>query len=146
MFGFISFAFKLIFSAIISGAISYIKPKEERNEASAIFASLIGILSTSVISVANQLPDVAVGYGFGLTTLAVLVIVNSLTKDMSFEGRLMYLFASIIGIVVGVGYILHAIALCALIYFVMTNSHELLKHFEPKHENENDKQMEKIIN
>jgi hypothetical protein len=138
MFGFISFAFKIIFTAIISGAVSYAKSKEERTEAFVVLTSLIGVLSASIVSLTSQFPGESIGFSYGLSTFAVLVIVNSLTKKNCIEDRMILIFSSILGITIGSGFVLYAIVLCVLVYFMMTSSRELLNHFEAKNDAENE--------
>ena len=128
MFGFIAFAFKLIFAAILGGAFSYItKTNSEAEDHSAMVnMAMVSVLATSLVGLTVQLPNDYRGFAVGAAIFTVLHVTNSIIKLEDLSHRLQILFASIIGIIVGVGYILQAAILCFILFMILNNSGSLL--------------------
>ena len=128
MFGFIAFAFKLIFAAILGGAFSYItKTNSEAEDHSAMVnMAMVSVLATSLVGLTVQLPNDYRGFAVGAAIFTVLHVTNSIIKLEDLSQRLQILFASIIGIIVGVGYILQAAILCFILFMILNNSGSLL--------------------
>ena len=131
MFGFIAFAFKLIFAAILGGAFSYItKTNSEGEEHSAMVnMAMVSVLATSLVGLTVQLPNDFRGFAVGAAIFTVLHVTNSMIKLEDLSQRLQILFASIIGIIVGVGYILQATVLCFILFMILNNSGSLMSSF-----------------
>ena len=131
MFGFIAFAFKLIFSAILGGAFSYItKMNSEAEDHSAMVnMAMVSVLATSLVGLTVQLPNDFRGFAVGAAIFTVLHVTNSIIKLEDLSQRLQILFASIIGIIVGVGYILQAAVLCFILFMILNNSGSLMSSF-----------------
>ena len=133
MFGFIAFAFKLIFAAILGGAFSYItKTNSETEDHSAMVnMAMVSVLATSLVGLTVQLPNDFRGFAVGAAIFTVLHVTNSMIKLEDLSQRLQILFASIIGIIVGVGYILQATVLCFILFMILNNSGSLMSSFIP---------------
>ena len=131
MFGFIAFAFKLIFAAILGGAFSYItKTNSETEDHSAMVnMAMVSVLATSLVGLTVQLPNDFRGFAVGAAIFTVLHVTNSMIKLEDLSQRLQILFASIIGIIVGVGYILQAMVLCFILFMILNNSGSLMSSF-----------------
>ena len=133
MFGFIAFAFKLIFAAILGGAFSYItKTNSETEDHSAMVnMAMVSVLAASLVGLTVQLPNDFRGFAVGAAIFTVLHVTNSIIKLEDLSQRLQILFASIIGIIVGVGYILQATVLCFILFMILNNSGSLMSSFIP---------------
>jgi len=131
MFGFIAFAFKLIFAAILGGAFSYITKtnSETENHSAMVNMAMVSVLATSLVGLTVQLPNDFRGFAVGAAIFTVLHVTNSIIKLEDLSQRLQILFASIIGIIVGVGYILQAMVLCFILFMILNNSGSLMSSF-----------------
>ena len=131
MFGFIAFAFKLIFAAILGGAFSYITKtnSETENHSAMVNMAMVSVLATSLVGLTVQLPNDFRGFAVGAAIFTVLHVTNSIIKLEDLSQRLQILFASIIGIIVGVGYILQATVLCFILFMILNNSGSLMSSF-----------------
>ena len=140
MFGFIAFAFKLIFAAILGGAFSYItKTNSEAEDHSAMVnMAMVSVLATSLVGLTVQLPSDYRGFAVGAAIFTVLHVTNSIIKLEDLSHRLQILFASIIGIIVGVGYILQAAILCFILFMILNNSGSLLSSFTSDSKDDSD--------
>ena len=140
MFGFIAFAFKLIFAAILGGAFSYITKtnSEAEDHSEMVNMAMVSVLATSLVGLTVQLPDNFRGFAVGAAIFTVLHVTNSIVKSEDLSYRLQILFASIIGIIVGVGYILQAAVLCFILFMILNNSVSLMSSFISDAKNDND--------
>ena len=140
MFGFIAFAFKLIFAAILGGAFSYITKtsSEAEDHSEMVNMAMVSVLATSLVGLTVQLPDNFRGFAVGAAIFTVLHVTNSIVKSEDLPHRLQILFASIIGIIVGVGYILQAAVLCFILFMILNNSVSLMSSFTSDTKIDND--------
>jgi len=140
MFGFIAFVFKLIFSAILGGAFSYItKTNSEAEDHSAMVnMAMVSVLATSLVGLTVQLPNDFKGFAVGAAIFTVLHVTNSIIKSEGLSQRLQILFASVIGIIVGVGYILQAMVLCFILFMILNNSGSLLNSLTSNSKDDSD--------
>lgn len=145
MFGFIAFGFKLIFAAILGGAFSYI-PGNSSEDKRILDTSLICIFAAAILGLTSQFSGNVNGFAMGIGILSVIYITNSLSGKFEFTSRLTYLFSALAGIVIGAGYILQAILLTLLIYFILRNSESLLKYIEKDKTPEGDPATENLSN
>ena len=139
MFGFIAFAFKLIFSAILGGAFSYITKtdSEAEDHSEMVNMAMVSVLATSLVGLTVQLPNDYRGFAVGAAIFTVLHVTNSIVKSEDLSHRLQILFSSIIGIIVGIGYILQAIVLCFILFMILNNSGSLLNSFKSNTNDDN---------
>jgi len=140
MFGFIAFAFKLIFAAILGGAFSYITKTNSKAEdhSAMVNMAMVSVLATSLVGLTVQLPNDFRGFAVGAAIFTVLHVTNSIIKLEDLSHRLQILFASIIGIIVGVGYILQAAILCFILFMILNNSGSLLNSFTSDSKDDSD--------
>ena len=133
MFGFIAFAFKLIFAAILGGAFSYITAtnSEAENHSAMVNMAMVSVLASSLVGLTVQLPNDFRGFAVGAAIFTVLHVTNSIIKSENLSQRLQVLFASIIGIIVGVGYILQATVLCFILFMILNNSGSIISDIIP---------------
>ena len=143
MFGFISFGVKIILASIMGGAINYI-PGEIDNSHKIVESSLICIFSASILALVRQFSDKGESLAMGFGILAVIIMVCSLSKHMEFGKRIIWLFASVIGMIIGSGFIIQACLLGALIYLILHNSENIMEYIYNKPEEMSDSSIENI--
>ena len=125
MFGFISFGFKIIFASIIGGALNYI-PGESENSQNIVETSLICIFSASIMGLTRQITYEGEYLPMGFGILAIIIMIISISKNLEFRKRIMWLFAAVIGMIIGSGFLIQACLLGALIYLILRNSEHLM--------------------
>ena len=145
MFGFIAFGFKLLIAAIIGGALSYI-PEEDAEEWKILETSLICLFGAAILGLAKQYPSAEYNFAMGFCILAVTIVTISISKNLDFLNRIMWLFAAAAGMIIGSGYILQAALLSALVYIILQNSDKLLNYFESNSSDKDSTKIEKISN
>ena len=82
--------------------------------------------------------------GFGI--LAVTIVTISISKNLEFLNRIMWLFAAAAGMIIGSGYILQAALLSVLVYIILRNSDKLLNYLESNSSDKDNNNVEKISN
>ena len=145
MFGFIAFGFKLLIAAITGGALSYI-PGGEGEEHKIVETSLICLFGAAILGLANQYPSAEYNFAMGLGILAVTIVTISISKNLEFLNRIMWLFAAAAGMIIGSGYILQAALLSVLVYIILQNSDRLLNYFESNSSDKDNTNFENISN
>ena len=133
MLGLISFGLKIIFASIIGGALNYI-PGESENSKNIVETSLICVFSASVMGLARQFEDKGEYIPMGFGVLAVVIVVISISKNMEFGKRIIWLFSGVVGMIIGSGFFVQACLLSALIYFILRDSENLLDYLHKKPE------------
>ena len=133
MFGFIAFGFKLIFAAIAGGALSYI-PGEETQNHKIVETSLICIFGAAILGLTSQLHYGEYNIVTGIGILAVIMGIISISKNLDFVNRMVWLFSGVSGMIIGAGYIVQAILLVGLVYVILRNSEHLLNYFDQETE------------
>ena len=145
MFGFIAFGFKLIFAAIAGGALSYI-PGEETQNYKIVETSLICIFGAAILGLTSQLNLGEFNIVTGIGILAVIIGIISISKNLDFVNRMVWLFSGVSGMIIGAGYIVQALLLVGLIYLILRNSDDLLGYFGQETEKTDDGSIENISN
>ena len=145
MFGFIAFGFKLIFAAIAGGALSYI-PGEETQNYKIVETSLICIFGAAILGLTSQLNLGEFNIVTGIGILAVIIGIISISKNLDFVNRMVWLFSGVSGMIIGAGYIVQALLLVGLIYLILRNSDDLLGYFGQETEKPDDGSIENISN
>ena len=145
MFGFITFGFKLLIAAIIGGALSYI-PGEDAEEHKIVETSLICLFGAAILGLTNQYPGSEYNFAMGFGILAVTIVTISISKNLDFLNRIMWLFAAAAGMIIGSGYILQAALLSILVYIILQNSDRLLNYFESNSSDKDNTNIENISN
>ena len=133
MLGLLTFGLKIIFASIIGGALNYI-PGESENSKNIVETSLICVFSASVMGLVRQFGDKGEYIVMGFGVLAIVIVVISISKNMEFGKRIIWLFSGVVGMIIGSGFFIQACLLGALIYLILRNSENLLDyiHKSPK--------------
>ena len=145
MFGFIAFGFKLLFAAILGGALNYI-PGEEAQEHKVLETSLICIFSAAILGLTSQLSGNGYDFAMGFGILAVTIGIISLSKNLEFKNRMIWFFSGSAGMMIGSGYIVQAALLIVLVYIILQNSARLLNYFDRDLEESDDSSIENASN
>ena len=133
MLAFISFGLKIIFASIIGGAMNYV-PDETENSQNIINTSLICVFSASIMGLTRQFSDQGEYVVMGFGVLAVIIGVISISNDLKFGERIIWLFVAIIGMIIGSGFIIQGCLLGILIYLILHNSENLINYIHKKPE------------
>mgnify|MGYP001204600534 CR=1 FL=1 len=133
MLGLISFGLKIIFASIIGGALNYI-PGESENKQDIVETSLICVFSASVLGLARQFSSKGEYLAMGFGILAVIIMVISISKNSEFRKRIIWLFSSVMGMIIGCGLFVQACLLGALIYLILRNSEHIMDYLYEKPE------------
>ena len=145
MFGFIAFGFKLLFAAIIGGALSYI-PGEETQEYKIIESSLICIYGAAILGLTNQLTGNGYNISIGIGILTVTIGIISISKNVDFKSRIIWLFSGTSGMIIGSGYILQAALPVILVYVILQNSDKMLNYLDRNIEVSDDSSIRDVSN
>ena len=145
MFGFIAFGFKLLFAAILGGALNYI-PGEETQQFKVVESSLICIFGAAILGLTNQLSGNGYNFAMGFGILAVTIGIISISKKLEFKNRIIWLFSGTSGMIIGSGYIIQAALLVVLVYIILRNSEKLLNYFDQDTEQSDDSSIENVSN
>ena len=137
MIGLISFGLKIIFASIIGGALNYIPGKSKRNH-NIVETSLICIFSSSILGLTRQFTDNGEYFVMGFGVLSVIIFIVALTKNFEFTKRIIWMFAAVLGMIIGSGFFIQACLLCLLVYFILHNSENLMTYINKKPENAGD--------
>ena len=145
MFGFIAFGFKLLFAAIIGGALNYI-PGEEAQGFKVVETSLICIFGAAIVGLTSQLSGNGYNFAMGFGILAVTIGIISISKNLEFKNRIIWLFSGTSGMIIGSGYILQAALLVILVYIILRHSEKLLNYLDRDTEQSDDSSIENVSN
>ena len=145
MFGFIAFGFKLLFAAILGGALNYI-PGEETQQYKVVETSLICIFGAAILGLTNQLSGNGYNFAMGFGILAVTIGIISISKNLEFKNRIIWLFSGTSGMIIGSGYIIQAALLVVLVYIILRNSVRLLNYLDRDSEHLDDSSIENVSN
>ena len=145
MFGFIAFGFKLLFAAIIGGALNYI-PGDKAQEYKVVETSLICIFGAAIMGLTSQLSGNGYNIAMGFGILAVTIGIISISKNLEFKNRIIWLFSGSSGMIIGSGYIVQAALLVVLVYFILRNSEKLLNYLDRDSEQSDDSSIENVSN
>ena len=143
MFGFIAFGFKLLFAAIVGGALSYI-PGKEGQEYKIVETSLICIFSTAILGLTSQLSGNGYNFSMGIGILSVIIGIISISKNLEFKNRIIWLFSGLSGMIIGSGYILQAALLIVLVYIILQHSERLLNYLDRDSEKSDESSIENV--
>ena len=145
MFGFIAFGFKLLFAAIIGGALNYI-PGEESQGYKVVETSLICIFGAAIMGLTSQLSGNGYNVAMGFGILAVTIGIISISKNLEFKNRIIWFFSGSSGMIIGSGYIVQAALLVFLVYIILRNSEKLLNYLDRDSEQSDDSSIENVSN
>ena len=118
MFGLLAFFFKLFFSTFFSVLYSYFIIEEEKNNVAII---LFAVLGTSIGSMTMQLSDVNFSISHGISIFVLIYFSNKIFKVENIDKKILFIFPSIIGLMIGFGLIFQSIILIVFIYLIKNN-------------------------
>ena len=127
MLVFISFGLKIIIAAIIGGAMNYV-PGESEHSNNIVETCLICVFSASIMGLTLQFSHKGEYIAMGFGILAVVIVVNSISKNWEFGHRMMCLFVAVIGMIIGSGFLIQACFLGAIVYLILRNSENLMSY------------------
>ena len=145
MYGFIAFGFKVIFATIAGGALNYI-PGKESEQHKILETSLICIFGASILGLVSQLSGDGINFAIGFGIISVIIGTTFISKNLAFKDRIIWFFASVSGMIIGLGYIFQAAILIALIYIILRNSETLLNYLDRESDQSDDNVAENISN
>ena len=145
MFGFIAFGFKLLFAAIIGGALNYI-PGEDAQGYKVVETSLICIFGAAIVGLTSQLSGNGYNFAMGFGILAATIGIISISKNLKFKNRIIWLFSGSSGMIIGSGYIAQAALLVVLVYIILRKSEKLLNYLDRDTEQSDDSSIENVSN
>ena len=143
MLGIIVFGLKILFAAIMGGALNYIPDKIE-DSYKIIESALICIFSAAVLGLTSYFTENGQAFTMGFGVLSVSVIIMSITKNSDLNNRMILLFSSVIGMIIGSGYLIQAFLLGLLAYVIIHNSEHLLDYIHKNSEEVNDSRVKNI--
>ena len=108
--------------------------------------SLICLFGAAILGLANQYPGAEYNFAMGFGILAVTIVTISISKNLDFLNRIMWLFAAAAGMIIGSGYILQAALLSVMVYIILQNSDRLLNYFESNSSDKDNTNIENISN
>ncbi len=133
MLSLISFGLKIIFASIMGGALNYI-PGESENRKNIVETSLICVFSASIIGLVSQFVYKGEYFSIGFGVLAVIIVVISISRNLEFGKRIIWIFSGVVGMIIGAGFFIQACLLGALIFLILRNSENLLDYIHKKPE------------
>ncbi len=137
MLAFVAYVIKLVIGAVISYLFPSLLVKDISNQ-NHLSISLVGILSTSIFSVCMQLGgESAYILCLGGMLLVSFISYSISTKIDETEVLLVYSLA-VIGLFIGIGYILQGIILSFLVYYIIKNQSDLFLFLNQNDKNEDD--------
>ena len=145
MFGFIAFGFKLLFAAIVGGALSYI-PGEEAEDSKIVETSLICIFGAAILGLTSQLSGNEYNFAMGFGILTVIIGIIAISKNLGFTDRIIWFFSGAAGMIIGSGYIVQASMLVALVYIILQYNERLLNYLDSHSEQSDDSSIENVSN
>lgn len=133
MFAFLAFGFKLLFATLFGGALSY-EPGKANGDMRILYSALSAVFAAALIGLSRQFPDESSGLMAGACIVAIVITIVMLSREMNLVDRITLLFAAVIGMIIGAGFIFQSAMLTGLVYFIQKHSHSLLSHIEPEHD------------
>ena len=145
MLGLIVFGLKLLFAAIIGGALSYV-PGEEGQYHKIVETSLICIFSAAIMGLSSQLSATENNLPMGFGILTIVLVLISISKNIDFTNQMVRFFAGTSGMIIGSGYILQSIILAILVYIIFHNSSQFMNYLNQETNKSDDNTIENVSN
>ena len=141
----ISFAFKILLASILGGALNYLPGKSENNQ-NIVESSLICIFSASILGLTRQFSIEKEYFSMGIGVFAVIIGVILISKNLSFQNRIIWIFSAVVGMIIGSGLFFQALLLAGLIYLILHNSDTIFHYIdtETNQLNKSKKWMESV--
>ena len=121
-------------------------PGESENGNNIVETCLICVFSTSVTGLTRQFSNNGEYLAMGFGILAVVIVINSISKNLEFGKRIMWLFVAVIGMIIGSGFLIQACLLGTIVYLILRNSDKLLNCLESNSSDIDNTNVDKISN
>ena len=130
-----------IIKLIIGGVASYLLPSltiKEISKEDHLSISFIGIISTSIFTICigiggNESYILCAGGMFLLSSISI-----NLSSEIEGISKLLFFGVAIVGLFIGIGYILQGIILSFLVYYVIKNQSDLFLFLDNESNNKDD--------
>ena len=135
MFEFIAFIFKILFATFLGGLVKFkfdVNSDQKNNDI--ILSSMLALFSSSMLGMSLQFPNEILGMVSSASILACIGTTLYITKNKNIEDKIIYLFASLIGLISGVGLVFQAISFTIFIILLKRYSNDLLESVSIKEE------------
>ena len=137
MFEFIAFIFKICFATFFGALINYSFDEQKIDNEKIIYSSLVSLFSCSLLSMSLQFPDQITGIVTGASVITIIGTILFLTKDADIDSKIVFIFSSVIGMIIANGLIFQAIAFTIIIIFIKKYSNTILDSLKIEEEEEN---------
>ena len=135
MFEFIAFIFKILFATFLGGLVKFkfdVNSDQKNNDI--ILSSMLALFSSSMLGMSLQFPNEILGMVSSASILACIGTTLYITKNKNIEDKIIYLFASLIGLISGGGLVFQAILFTIFIVLLKRYSNDLLESVSIKEE------------
>ncbi|MBI45798.1 MAG: hypothetical protein CMG66_06520 [Candidatus Marinimicrobia bacterium] len=118
MFQLIVYIFKIVIAVIAGYALSYTSDKEDK--AFVFHYPLISFLASSLVGVIILIPDYN-SFLIGIIFFALIYYLAHNLEDFTLEEKYKFLFCSINGLIIGLGYIFYSIVVTLIFIYILNN-------------------------
>ena len=135
MFEFIAFILKILFATVLGGLVKFkfdVNSDQKNNDI--ILSSMLALFSSSMLGMSLQFPNEILGMVSSASILACIGTTLYITKNKNIEDKIIYLFASLIGLISGGGLVFQAILFTIFIVLLKRYSNDLLESVSIKEE------------
>ena len=134
MFEFLAFIFKIIFASFFGALINFSFEKDQLNNEQILHSSLVALFSCSIISMSLQFPEGVVGIVTGSSIIASLTTTLFISKEVDINSKIVFIFSSVIGMIIANGLIFQGIAYALLFIFIKKYIYTIINSFIIKEE------------
>ena len=121
MLTFIAYIFKIIISLVMGFLIGHdFKSNNEENDI-VLHTSLLAFITTTFTSSFLNISNVDSTYLVGFLLFGMIYLINSFIQDFNKENKSKLIFASLIGIVTGFGYIFYSLLATIIFIYIYYN-------------------------
>ena len=135
MFEFIAFILKILFATFLGGLVKFkfdVNSDQKNNDI--ILSSMLALFSSSMLGMSLQFPNEILGMVSSASILACIGTTLYITKNKNIEDKIIYLFASLIGLISGGGLVFQAILFTIFIVLLKRYSNDLIESVSIKEE------------
>ena len=119
MFELIAFGFKLFFSLLMTGIFGYFLDTSLKDRKFIISLILVSLFSTAMIAFCVQLAkNFQDQFIIGPVIMITMYITNEISRKSDNNKKMFYIFSTVIGIIIGFGYLIQTVLLVAILCFI----------------------------
>ncbi|MAV58550.1 MAG: hypothetical protein CMG07_01185 [Candidatus Marinimicrobia bacterium] len=135
MFEFIAFILKILFATFLGALVKFrFNSNSDQKNNDIILSSMLSLFSSSMLGMSLQFPNEILGMVSSASILASIGTTLFLTKNKNIEDKIIYLFASLIGLITGGGLVFQAILFTIFIVLLNRYGNDLLESMSIKEE------------